>query len=101
MATFLVRKLIEGVKRATGGRVDSRRPVTYELLVKLLNALNFICHNKYETTLFQAAFTIAYFAFLRVGEFTAVSRHIEASTILQRGDVQFGHKAANITIRFE
>ena len=83
-SNFLVKKLIEGAKSRTGRRIDSRRPVTYELLVKLLNALPFICNNRYESALFQAAFATAYFAFLRVGEFTAPSKWSETSQILQR-----------------
>ena len=97
-SNFLVKKLIEGTMHATGRRIDSQRPLTYELLMKLLNALPFICNNRYESALFQAAFSTAYFAFLRVGEFTAPSKWSETSQILQRGDVTFGHNVVNTTI---
>ena len=84
---FLIKKLLEGTKRAGRGRQDTRRPVTYDILVRFLGALPLICSNDFETALFKAAFALAFFAFLRVGEFTARTKNADSADIIQRHDV--------------
>lgn len=96
---FLIKKLLEGTKRATGNRTDLRRPITYELLVQLLNSLQHICNNAFETALFRGAFALAFFAFLRVGEFTAKNKSADTSCIIQRTDVSFAPNSLSLTIR--
>ncbi|XP_041469993.1 uncharacterized protein LOC121419602 [Lytechinus variegatus] len=54
-----------------------RYPVShyYTILKSILNSLTHVCVNTYDLALFRAAFLIAFFGFLRVGEFTSRSRH--------------------------
>lgn len=66
---FLVRKLLEGVKRSRKS-IDQRLPITQDILKKLISSSSFVCSSNFETFLFCAAFSLAYHAFLRVGEFT-------------------------------
>ena len=98
-SNFLICKLLEGARRQAGQRVDSRRPVTFGLLVKFLHALPQICRNGYEAKLFQAAFSLAYFAFLRVGEFTAVSKNADVTQIIHLHDVCLMENRLLLTIR--
>ncbi|VDI23898.1 Hypothetical predicted protein [Mytilus galloprovincialis] len=68
---FVVRKLIEGIKRLGGpNQKDTRLPITRDILEKLLRSLAVICKNGYETKLFMASFSLAFHGFMRVGEIT-------------------------------
>lgn len=68
---FVVRKLLEGMKRSQRRPKDARLPITRDLLSKIYNVLPAVCHNDFETKLFQASFSLAFFGFLRVGELIA------------------------------
>ena len=63
-------------------RVDSRRPITIDLLVHIFDALQYTCSSVYETALFSSSFSLAFFAFLRV----AVS-HLSERHMLQYSDI--------------
>ncbi|XP_069128859.1 integrase/recombinase xerD homolog [Argopecten irradians] len=69
---FIVKKIMEGAQRGNK-RVDARLPITLPLIRKLVTSLSSVCSSKYEAELFSAAFTLAFFGFLRVGEFSASS----------------------------
>jgi hypothetical protein len=49
-------------------RVDSRNPITLNILRRLINSLQFVCSSIYESTLFNTAFSLGFFAILLVGE---------------------------------
>lgn len=84
---FLVLKVLEGMRRI-GRSADARLPITLELLKQLVETLPGICHDTYETKLFRAAYLLAFFGFLRIGEF-ALSTGNGVHSILQVTDVQF------------
>ena len=65
--------MVEGFRRINP-RQDSRQPITPSMLAKIIGNLARICSSPYEQALFRAAFSLGYFAFLRVGEFTANSK---------------------------
>ncbi|KAJ8316403.1 hypothetical protein KUTeg_006417 [Tegillarca granosa] len=65
--SFLVNKLLEGIRRS-GKSKNTRVPITLPILTQLPRALICICFSSYESKLFHAAFTLAFFGFLRVGE---------------------------------
>jgi len=58
---FLIRKTLEGIKRAKGNGSDSHLPITSLLLSKILTVLPAVCISGYETLLFKAAFTMTFF----------------------------------------
>lgn len=66
---FIVRKMIEGMKR-TRSKCDIRLPITRDLLKKIMSIVPSICNNIYEAKLFKAAFSLAFYGFFRVGEVT-------------------------------
>lgn len=72
--TFIVKKMLEGMHRLNPSK-DIRAPITLPLLGQLVTALSSVCANSYETTLFATAFELAFFALLRVSEFTVSSRN--------------------------
>ena len=89
---FIVAKLLEGCRR-DGARQDGRLPISLSLLCRLLEALPMVCASQFESTMFRAAMLLAFFGFLRVGEFTANStNHIVTicnESMLQYSDVCF------------
>lgn len=66
---FVIKSLLEGLRRTKKSQ-DTRRPITQETLIMLLQALGHVCRSQYETFLFSAAFSLAYLALLRISEFT-------------------------------
>lgn len=66
---FLVTKLLQGMKRLNHNS-DTRLPITKDLLEKIILVLPTTCTNSYETSLFSAAFSLAFHGLFRVGELT-------------------------------
>jgi hypothetical protein len=62
---------------------DTRRPIALPLLENIVNVLPHLCFSNFETALFQSAFTLAFFALLRVSEVVA----LENNYITFSGDV--------------
>ncbi|XP_053396909.1 uncharacterized protein LOC128556304 [Mercenaria mercenaria] len=77
---FVISKMLEGIKRSKT-RSDCRLPITPSLLSNILLKLPAVCTNVYETILFSAAYSLAFFGFLRVGELTASKRQNLSSTL--------------------
>ncbi|XP_069810646.1 integrase/recombinase xerD homolog [Dendropsophus ebraccatus] len=93
---FVVRQAVLGYSKSRVAR-DSRRPVSFDLLVKLVGVLGLICSDKYEEVLFSAAFALAFFGAFRVGEL--VSHSCVASGGLQFGDVSVGVDCVSCFLR--
>lgn len=62
--------LVDGCRRRHL-RKDVRCPITLPILQRLVSVLPTVFSNSYDCKLFAAAFLVAFFGFLRVGEFTA------------------------------
>lgn len=77
---FVIRKMLLGMSRLDR-RVDSRLPVTPDLLSKLLKSLPNVCKSVYETSLFSAIFSLAYFGFFRIGELVVSSPGLHGHVI--------------------
>ncbi|XP_077775832.1 uncharacterized protein LOC144325689 [Podarcis muralis] len=98
-AKFVVRRALEGWGRLCLSRPPNRRPISFELLRKMRKKLRVVCWSDYEARLFSAAFSIAFFGALRVGELV-VEVHGDGRTrglLLQ--DVQLSSAEVGITIR--
>ena len=99
---FIIQKLLEGSKRLHG-HPDTRAPITLDILRSIVAILEKVCSSTYESTLFHAAFTLAFFAFLRVGEFTVRSRSDPGHKIIAINDIHFTGGASTsvqINLRF-
>jgi hypothetical protein len=66
---FLVSKLLQGMGRLKY-KADSRLPITKPVLQDIIRILPLVCTNAFETNLFSAAFSLAFYGLLRVGEVT-------------------------------
>lgn len=65
---FVVRKMLEGWRRSRPPSLDSRRPITFDILAQIRHKLWVICWSGYEARLFSAAFSFAFFGALHIGE---------------------------------
>ncbi|VDI09636.1 Hypothetical predicted protein [Mytilus galloprovincialis] len=77
-------------------RHDCRKPITIDILTRLLDALNLICYSVYETCLFKASFSVAFFGFLRVGEIA--KSNFNENHIVKRSNITFGNNSGSLYI---
>lgn len=82
---FVTQKLLQGMRRSTN-TADTRLPITLDILQTIIPNLQFVCSSNYETSLYKAAFSLAFHALLRIGEI-ALSKGNSHETILQCQDV--------------
>ena len=59
---FVIKKLLDGMER-TGSKKMVRLPITISMLNSIVPKLSAVCINSYESLLFVAAFTLAFFWF--------------------------------------
>ena len=97
---FLIQKMMTGAKNLYQ-KIDTRHPVTLDMLSKLPFALQNVCSSRYESMLFTAAFSLAFFGLLRVGEIT-VSSMMDKYKVIQNTDVYFSQTPLELqlTIRY-
>lgn len=83
--SFLVRQAVRGFRK--GFRVrDSRRPVSFDLLLRFASVLGEVCSSQYEVALFRCSFSLAFFGAFRISELVSPSRVREGG--LRFDDVQ-------------
>ena len=66
---FFIVQMLKGYGKL-GSRLDSRLPITLPILNRILESSDEICHTPYDSCLFRAMCSLAFFACMRVGEFT-------------------------------
>lgn len=84
---FLVQKMLKGCHKV-GPTVDSRLPITGEILTKIVNALRHTIPDHAQMLLLKALFLIAFHGFFRLGELVITSK-IRVDFVIQRSDVRF------------
>ena len=94
---FVVRKLLEGCRRRRKV-IDTRAPIGRSLLEKIVCLLPKVCRNSYETKLFLAAYTLAYFGLLRISELVYTSVSL-ADRPLMLSDICLSNSFLILTIR--
>eukprot|EP00057_Strongylocentrotus_purpuratus_P026639 XP_011681113.1 PREDICTED: uncharacterized protein LOC754287 isoform X1 [Strongylocentrotus purpuratus] len=85
---FLIKKMQEGSRRDRS-MVDSRRPITWELLETIIPTLYLVCYSHYESMMFHASYLLAFLGFLRVGEFTIQRKGDDLNKVIARDDIKF------------
>lgn len=97
---FIVSKMVEGMQKDKKTH-DNRLPITLSLLQGIVSKLNIVCSSVYEAKLFTAAFMLAFFGFLRVGEIAVPKKgdSILQAAVLAIEDLQFDHNGVIISIR--
>ena len=81
--------MLEGLRRKNPQKSDIRTPISLDLLRKLISSLRWICNSDYEACMFSSAFSLAYFAILRVSELAVASQNGENGHALNFNDVIF------------
>lgn len=66
--SFIITKLIEGFRRKHPQCPDIRVPITTEMLRRIIKATHSVCSSSYESCMFSASFSLAFYALLRVSE---------------------------------
>ena len=66
---FFIVQMLKGYGKL-GSRLDSRLPITLPILNRILESSIAIRHTPYDSCLFRAMCSLAFFACMRVGEFT-------------------------------
>lgn len=69
----LLRQMLRGLQRSAPVR-DRRRPISLELLSRLVQVLPNVCYSAYECVLFRSLFILAFFGAFRVAELVSVNR---------------------------
>jgi len=78
---FLIKKLLSALRRRRQV-ADKRLPISPIILKQLIHGLASVTKSRYELTLYQTVFIIAYFGFLRLGEIAAESKQRIAGGLL-------------------
>lgn len=77
---FFIIQMLKGYGKL-GSCLDSRLPITLPILNRILESSDEICHTPYDNCLFQAMCSLAFFACMRVGEFTWTATRERGSLI--------------------
>ena len=83
-----------------GFRLDGRLPITLPILHKLISVAPYLDGSPYQICQFQAMYSIAYFAFLRIGEMTSTGGRM-ANSPLQLSHVSTLLSSSNELIAFK
>ena len=84
---FIVKKILTAAQKVTQSH-DKRLPITVTILKSLINSLAFVISSPYDRILYNAMFLTAFFALLRVGEFTATQ--FGSANIIQYHNLELG-----------
>ena len=96
-ANFLVQKVLQGVKKSRP-TADVRLPITLSALTKIIQAANFCVESFYQRTMFISMLTLAFSAFLRVGEMSV--SHGNTCNVLKLPDVQLLEHSTAVCVLF-
>lgn len=93
---FIVRKMLDGIKRSQGIKKDTRLPITTDLLHVILGVLPSVCKSLYELLLFKAAFTLAFFGLLRISELALTNKN--SSHTISITDISFNNGMLQVCV---
>lgn len=97
---FIIKQMLKGMTTLYG-TPDIRLPISIEMMNKFPVALSHVCLNRYEATMYLAAFYLAFTALLRVSEFTC-STKAESYKIVNFSDLVLDEndKSIRVTIPY-
>ena len=96
---FVIQKMVCGLRRTRPVK-DTRMPVTLDLLKTIIRALPFVASSKYESALYNAAYNVAFFGFLRVGEIAIDGKSGIRYKVAQFSDLTLMEDKCTLTIRY-
>ena len=97
--SVIVSKMLKGLRRKNPKTRDIRVPISLSLLKRLIVSLQKVCNSRYDTFLFSAALSIAFFGMLRVSEVTIKRRSDEVGHTLNFKNVSFQKVEAQTVLR--
>lgn len=95
-ASFLVRKLLAACHKHHR-QLDVRLPIDKQMLATLLRALEHTVPGRNSRALYQAMFSLAFHAFLRIGEMTVQSAVVANANLLQLDQLTIGDHEMQVT----
>jgi len=93
---YIINKVLLGMQKSKPS-TSTRLPITVNLLRDILRVLPVACKNMYESSLFTAAFTMAFFGFMRVGEITVTTPSLR-ERVVSFDDVLFDRSAGSLQV---
>ena len=75
-STFLIQKAMQGARKSHG-KADTRLPITFDILCKLVNALTLAGGSAWDQVMYRSMFFLAFFALARIGELCISAKHID------------------------
>ena len=98
--SFKVRKCLLGYSKRFFA-ADVRKPITLQLLRSLCDVLKCIFSDQYQIVLYKAMFLLAFYAFLRVSEFTSISSGSQHALTLREVTCTAVNDVPALFIRFD
>lgn len=98
--SFQVRKCLLGYSKRFF-TADVRKPITLQLLCSMCDVLKCIFSDHYKIVLYKATFLLAFYAFLRVSEFTFVSSGSQHALTLRQVTCTPVNNVPALFIRFD
>ena len=92
------KSLKRGFKKTFG--LESREPITLELLKKLLDALRPVCDSLYEQNMLKFAYLPAFFGLFRIGEIVADMKDRPQKSVILISNISLKPSFLKIVIRF-
>ena len=84
-----IKLILKGIAKASTPVSDNRRPITLSILHSLISALRSGMFTPYIDSLLESTFLLAFYGFLRSGEFTTPSFSFNPEKDLSLGDLVF------------
>ena len=84
--TFYIREMLR-VYGKISHKLDTRLPITLPVLVRMMQASTSFCVSQYQSYMFKAMCSMAFFSFLRIGEIKVSKQQSISSNLLQLGQV--------------
>lgn len=94
---FLVQRALKGIQK-TSRVQDTRLPITYSILGNLMHAVKYCSSVLYCQVMYRSMFSLAFFAFLRVGELTVSNAY--SHNILTLQQLKFDRQKRFVTVVF-
>ena len=85
---FLVKQFLKGLTKVQNNQPDPRLPITLPILIRILNAIPKVINLISHRFLLAAVFSLAFSAFLRIGEI-CITHDTHPDPVIRRADVQF------------
>ncbi|WAR17845.1 hypothetical protein MAR_032439 [Mya arenaria] len=96
---FIIQKMLCGLRRNRPVK-DTKMPLTIDIFKQILRALPFVASSTYETSIFNAAFVIAFFCFSIIGEIADVGKADPYTKVAQISDVSLSECKCTLLIRY-